>query len=343
MECIKNMVSIIIPCRNEVKYIGECIKSFLNQTYPQELLEIIVCDGLSNDGTGEIIDNFASKNENVIHLINKELTAPKGMNSGIKTSKGEYIIIFGAHAYADKNFVEKNIEMLQKNSMIGCAGGRIITINENKTGKAISLAMSSPFGVGNALFRYADKEMFVDTVAFGAYRKEILKQIGMFDEELVRNQDDELNYRVVKSGYKIILSPDIISYYYSRGSFKKVWKQYEQYGFWKVRVMQKHGKPAALRHLIPMLFVLSEVLGLAVGIFLRPILYLWLLENALYMLLDLFFSIKSVKKEISLLPAVFITAPILHLSYGFGFISGLYSFYINKSSKNVEKNSKMTR
>lgn len=343
MEYINKMVSIIIPSRNEKRYIDECIQSFLHQTYPQELLEIIICDGMSDDGTSEIVEGYTKKYSNIIHLMNEGLTAPKGMNLGIKKSKGEYIIIFGSHAYADKHFVEKNIEMLQKGKNIGCAGGRTVSISKTMKGKAISIAMSSPFGVGNALYRYAKEETFVDTVAFAAYPKKVLEEVGIFDEEFVRNQDDELNYRVTKAGYKIILSPEVVSYYYSRSSYSRVWKQYKQYGFWKVRVMQKHGKPAAIRHLIPMTFVVSEILGLALGIFFRPFLYLWLVENIMYVLLDLFYSIKLTKNQISMLPYVFITAPVLHFSYGLGFLSGLTNFYIFRSAKTISKNTEMTK
>jgi GT2 family glycosyltransferase len=180
-------------------------------------------------------------------------------------------------------------------------------------------------------------------VAFGAYRKEVLDKIGYFDEELVRNQDDELNYRVVKSGYKVLLTPKVKSSYYSRSSLKKLWKQYYQYGFWKVRVMQKHGKPAALRHLIPMLFVTANVLGAALSIFFKPMLYLWLLEIGLYLVCDVAAAMKVSKGNSKLLKYIPLIFPILHISYGVGFMEGLISFYLLKSNKTIEKNTKMSR
>lgn len=338
----KETVSIIIPCRNEKNYIAKCIDSFLKQSYPMELMEIVIADGMSDDGTKDILNEYLQKYNNVRVIENKGLSAPKGMNLGIKSSNKDIIIIFGAHAYADKDFVKNNVKYL-KNKEIGCAGGPIETVNDNKIGKAISLAMSSPFGVGNALFRYAQKETYVDTVAFGAYRRDVLEQIGYFDEELVRNQDDELNYRVIKEGYKIILSPSIKSTYYGRGSYAKLWKQYYQYGFWKVRVMQKHGKPAAIRHLVPMAFVLTNVLGILLGLIFKPILYLWLLEVAAYVLMDVYFSAKLSEKSPSIIACMLPVFPILHLSYGLGFVNGIFAFYIFKSNKIKEKNSKMSR
>ena len=162
--------------------------------------------------------------------------------------------------------------------------------------------MSCPFGVGNALFRFAEKESFVDTVAFGAYRRSLLNEIGVFDEELVRNQDDELNFRVEKSGAKILLSPKIKSTYVGRGDFKKLWRQYYQYGFWKVRVIQKHRRPASIRHLIPLMFVLFLSIGGVLSIFSKLIRVMYFLVLGLYLLLDLLFSIKiSIKKKFSYL------------------------------------------
>lgn len=336
-------VTVVIPCRNENQYIGKCLDSFINQSYPKEYVNIFVCDGLSTDGTVEIIKVYEEKYENVFYVQNKGLTAPKAMNLGIKKSDSDIIIIFGSHAFADKEFIAKNVELLNRDDSIGCSGGTLETINENTKGEGISLAMSSPFGVGNALFRYGKEEKFVDTVAFGAYPRAVLNKIGFFDEELVRNQDDELNFRVVKAGYKILLSPGVKSSYYSRSSLGKLWKQYFQYGFWKVRVMQKHGKVAALRHLVPMLFVIINILGAILSLFSKPILVLWLIEITLYIILNLIFSVKLCKEKIKLLRYVPVTFLILHMSYGLGFLEGLFAFYVFKSKNKINQNTKMSR
>ena len=336
-------VSIIIPCRNEEKSIKNCIDSFLNQSYPKELIEIIIADGMSTDNTRNIIKEISKENPSVRLLDNKKLSAPSGMNLGIKESKSDIIIIFGAHAYADKDFVKENVLALENNE-VGCAGGVITTINDSIKGEAIAEAMSCPFGVGNALFRYADKESFVDTVGFGAYYRDFIISIGAFDEELVRNQDDELNFRVQKTGKKILLSPKIKSTYYSRGDFKKLWRQYYQYGFWKVRVIQKHKKPASIRHLIPLMFVLFLLFGGIASIFYKFIRVGYLLTILFYLILDAVFSMKiSKKKSFKHFKYTFITFPILHISYGIGFILGLFNFYIFKSKRIEENNKKISR
>lgn len=335
-------VSVVIPCRNEKSYIAKCLDSFVNQTYNKDLYEILVCDGFSEDGTRDIIMEYVKKYPFIKLLDNHGRTAPKAMNLGIKNSSADVLIIFSAHAYAKEDFIEQNVKLLE-NKEVGCVGGPIETINEDKKGKAISLAMSSPFGVGNALFRYSNEERYVDTVPFAAYRREVLDKIGYFDEELVRNQDDEINLRVAKAGYKILLSPKIKSWYYARSSYKKLWKQYFQYGFWKVRVMQKHGKPASIRHLVPLLFVLTNIFGLILGLFFKPIFYLWFLQFILYLLCDIIFSVKVAKGDLSVIFYVMPAFPILHLSYGLGFLEGLFVFYFIKSKDLMDKNTKLSR
>lgn len=336
-------VSVVIPCRNEEKYIGKCIESFLKQSYPVELITIIVADGMSTDRTRDIINDIKVEHNNVILLDNIGLSAPKGMNLGIRHTDSEIVIIFGAHAYADENFVLENVKALE-NKEVGCAGGVITTINDSIKGAAIAEAMSCPFGVGNALFRFAEKESFVDTVAFGAYRRSLLDKVGLFDEELVRNQDDELNFRVEKSGAKILLSPKIKSTYFGRGDFKKLWRQYYQYGFWKVRVIQKHKRPASIRHLIPLMFVLFLSVGGVLSVASSLIRWMYLSILGLYLLLDIVFSAKiSFTKNIKYFMYLVVTFPLLHTSYGLGFILGIFNFYIVKNSKLEEKNKEMSR
>jgi len=335
-------VSVVIPCRNEENYIGKCIQSIIDQSYGIDNIEALVCDGCSNDSTQKIIKEYNIKYPQIKLVVNEKRVAPTAMNLGIKAAVGEIIVIFGAHAYMDKNYIKICVEKLE-NADIACVGGRIINISENSMAEAISFSMGSPFGVGNALFRFSEKEQLVDTVAFGAYRRSIFNTIGYFDEELVRNQDDELNFRIAKSGNKILLAPDIVSHYYTRGSFGKLWTQYFQYGFWKVRVIQKHKKPAALRHLIPLLFVISLIGGTVLSPFSRIARYLFITEIILYLSGAITFSLKASKGKFKYVPKMIIAFLILHLSYGIGFLEGLIVFYCLRSNKAVEKNTKSSR
>ena len=213
--------------------------SFLQSNYPNELFNIFLCDGMSDDKTREIIQGIAKNNNQVILLDNLKQTTPFALNIALKKSTADIKIIFGAHATADPNFIIENVRAFENASDIGCTGGVIENVYENHTSKIIGLAMSSPFGVGNAHFRTGTKDGFVDTVAFGAYKKEVFEKVGYFDESLTRNQDDEFNFRVLKNGFRIYLSNKIYSKYYVRGAFDKLFKQYFQYGYWKVFVNKK--------------------------------------------------------------------------------------------------------
>lgn len=335
-------VTVIIPARNEKAYIGKCLDSFVSQTYPKELLKIYVCDGMSEDGTRDIVKEYEAKCGNIYLYDNVKLSAPAGMNTGIRNSRSDIIIIFGAHAYADRDFVANNVKALTSED-IGVSGGPIETISENDIGRAIAMAMSSPFGVGNALFRYSKKKVYVDTVAFGAYWKRVLDDAGYFDEELVRNQDDELNFRVTEKGYRILMSPEIKSYYFSRSSYRKLWRQYFQYGFWKVRVMQKHGKTASVRHIVPLLFVLFNIVGGILGIIFHGIQAAWISVLCIYLLCDVFFSLRCSGNDGRYVLIMIPVFPILHLSYGIGFLEGLVNFYIINSKSAIHKNTQSSR
>lgn len=335
-------VSIVIPCRNEEKHIGKCINSIIEQSYGIENIEVMIADGLSEDRTADIINEYGKLYPQIKYIRNEKKTAPAAMNLGIKSSAGNVIIIFGAHAYMDKDYVKKSVEKLAAQD-IDCVGGRIINLSENRSAEAISRSMGSPFGVGNALFRYSNTEMQVDTVAFGAYKRKVFDKIGLFDEEFVRNQDDEFNFRLTKSGGRILLSPEIISYYYTRGSFSKLWNQYFQYGFWKVRGIQKHKRPAQIRHLVPAGFVLGLILGTALSIFFSWARYIFAFALMAYIIGALVFAIKAAQDKPKFIPGIILSFIILHISYGLGFIEGIFVFYFTKNSDKINKNTKLSR
>ncbi|WBW99449.1 glycosyltransferase family 2 protein [Oceanirhabdus sp. W0125-5] len=342
MKKNKSKVSVVIPCRNEENYIGQCLDYICRQTYGIEHIEVMVCDGMSEDKSRMIVSEYSKKYPSIKLVDNIKKVAPVAMNLGIKESTGDIVIIFGAHAYMDECYVENCVKKLDETDAM-CVGGRIESISENESAEVISKAMSSPFGVGNALFRYSEEETYVDTVAFGAYKREVFEEIGLFDEELVRNQDDEINYRVTKSGMKILLTPIVKSYYYTRGSFAKLWRQYFQYGFWKVRVIQKHNKPAALRHLVPILFVLSLIIGIVLSPFSSIIRNAFVFEIIVYLLCAGIFSLKVCEDKVQQIPRIMISFFILHTSYGLGFLEGIFKFYIRKTNKGIEKYTKTSR
>ena len=334
-------ISVIIPCRNEEHYIEECIQAFLKQDYDLGKFEVLVIDGMSDDDTRKIIHENFSNNKKVRIVDNKRKTTPFALNKGIEESKYEYIIIFGAHAKPKSDFLKRNALAIDEDESIKCAGGIIHNVYLDDTAKYIGLAMSSKFGVGNAIFRTGGKKQYVDTVAFGIYDKSVFKEIGVFDVDLVRNQDDELNYRVTKNKYKILFDPKIQSEYFVRGSLTKLYKQYFQYGYWKVFVAKKHNSVTTFRQLVPLLFFLFITIGGILALISTTFTYLYLIGLLSYVLLAFTSSIiltNSFKAAIN----VFLVFPTLHWSYGWGYFKGLIDFYLIKK-KPGEKHEKITR
>lgn len=318
-------VTIVIPCRNEENYIAKNIQSVLDQDYTG-FCEVFVVDGMSTDNTRNIVEEFEKKFPERVKLIdNPKKFTPDALNTGIEKSSSEIFIILGGHAFLDKSFVSKNVEHLTSDPSLGCTGGVIKNIFENKEGALISKAMSSVFGVGNATFRLGGKKSLVDTVAFGAYWKKVYEQIGGFDEVLVRNQDDDYNFRVTQAGYKILFDPEIVSHYYVRGSYEQLRKQYFQYGYWKVYVNKKHKLVTSVRQLFPVLFILGILTGISLG-FVHS-LFWWITGSVvvLYLMMAFTFAIKLADKIAETFSLVR-TFLILHFAYGFGYLKGIIDF-----------------
>ena len=216
------MVSIIIPCRDERRFIEKCLLSIIANDYPKESLQVLVVDGMSEDGTREILNQFSGKYPFIKMLDNPKKIVPVALNIGIKQARGNVIIRMDAHNVYGKDYISKCVKYLRKYN-IDNVGGICITLPGRNTllAQSIALALSHPFGVGNAHFRIGLKgPKYVDTVPFGCYKREVFEKIGLFDEDLVRNQDDELNVRLQRNGGKILLVPEIVSYYYARDSLE---------------------------------------------------------------------------------------------------------------------------
>lgn len=324
-------VSIVIPCRNEENFIIDCIQSCLNSDYTKTLIEVIVCDGLSTDNTVGLIKEKFESDSRVKILINSKMTTPFALNLGIKNSYAPYVMILGAHSKISSNYIINAINVLEEKPEIGCAGGLLKNQFSDDVSKAISKAMSSTFGVGSAHFRTGLKSGFVDTVAFGVYRKNIFDEIGFFDEELTRNQDDEFNFRLLKSGYKIWLDIDSYADYFVRSSWKKLRTQYFQYGYWKVFVNTKHKIITTLRQLVPVALVLYLLFTLPVILIsYSPLTILYFLFLLVYLLFVFIGSITikpdSFLEFINVMRAIF----TLHLAYGYGYLLGIVDFVIRR-------------
>ncbi len=333
-------VSIVIPCRNEENYIIRCLNSIMVQDYADAKVEVFVCDGISTDSTVTHVEKHIASHPNVHLLKNEKQTTPYALNLGINASKSDVVIILGAHSELYPNYVSKCIEAFSFETQIGCTGGVIENVYENETAEVIGKAMSSSFGVGNAHFRTGNRDGIVDTVAFGAYKREVFDKVGLFDEELIRNQDDELNYRVTSAGYKIYLYNEIRSKYYVRASYKKLFKQYEQYGYWKVYVNKKHKTVTTFRQLVPLFFVLYLILGVISFLFGYLFLVSYLIGLLLYAVGGFLFAWNSASRNFQI-PHIQKVFFILHFSYGWGYLKGIIDFFI--LGKKIKKSEALTR
>ena len=320
-------VSIVLPIRNEAAFIARGLQAIVSQNYPVERMEVIISDGMSTDGTRDIVQSFCARYPNMHLIDNPGKIVPTGLNAALAQARGEIIVRVDGHCEIAADYVSRCVQHLVQDG-VDAVGGPLETIGQTRLAQAIALAMSSAFGVGGSAFRtVSDRTLLTDTVAFPAFTRAALEKAGAFDEELVRNQDDEYNYRLRKLGAKILLAADVHSRYYSRSSLRSLWRQYFQYGYYKVRVMQKHPWQMRPRQFAPPLFIATLLLSLLMAPFASVGLYLLVLIAGLYALANVGASVLAASKNgwklLPFLPVIFAT---LHASYGAGFLVGLVAF-----------------
>ena len=334
-----SLISIIIPCRNEEKFIAKCLDSVLEFECDREF-EVLIVDGMSDDATRNIVKEYQNRFPQIRLLENRQKTVPYAMNIGIKEAKGDIIVRLDAHAKFPKDYLKQLLFWKEKLNADN-VGGVVKTLPPNNTAKAkaIALALSSPFGVGNSYFRVGAKEpMRVDTVPFGCYDKDTLLKLGLYDTDLTRNQDDELNARLIQNGKKIWLIPNIVIDYYARSSFKALFKMFYQYGYFKPLVNKKLKHPATIRQFVPLIFVLFIFIGLISIFFSKIALKLYLAGLSFYFALSAFFGFKLAKKEknLKLVPYLLFSFFIIHFAYGLGYLKGILDFIVlNKVKKDI--------
>ncbi len=323
-----NFVSVIVPCYNEEKNIGFLLEALNQQIYPLELIDIIIIDGLSTDQTLEVINDHKEKNNklNIKVLSNPLKNIPSALNIGIRNSSGEVIVRMDAHSIPDPDYIRICVEDLN-NKLGSNVGGRWIIIpgSKSKMGKCISLAASHPFGVGDAKYRYSSEAGYVDTVPFGAFYRNLIDEIGYFNEDLLANEDYEFNVRIRNSGRKIYFDPRIKTQYVARDTIPNLSKQYWRYGYWKFRMLRKNPDTLRWRQAIPPVFVAGIIL-LGLIAFFIPITRFLLVSLMLLYVLVLFIgtlSVINLKKEPFCLFGIPIAIIVMHFSWGLGFLFSL--------------------
>ena len=319
-------VSVIMPCRNEARYIVGVLEAILRQQEPPGGFEVVVADGLSIDGTRERVLGVAARDPRVRLVDNADHFTPHGLNAAIAAARGEVIVRMDAHTDYAPDYIAACVRTLEASGADN-VGGPWVARGTGYLSRAIAAAFQSPFAVGGARGHRVRYEGPVDTVYLGCWRKEAFAKFGPFDEELVRNQDDEHNLRITRGGGRVWQSPAIRSWYVPRASIGALFRQYAQYGYWKVRVIQKHHLPASVRHLVPGAFVALLLAGAAAAPFLPAAALATAALAAAYLACTLLAAlVTAARSQLRLAPALPVVFAAYHFGYGTGFLRGLVDF-----------------
>lgn len=322
-------VSVIVPCRNEIKYIAACLDTILSNSYPKDKMEIIVVDGLSEDGTRDILNDLSNKYKLIRIIDNPKRNIPTAMNLGIQQAKGDVIMKIDAHSKYDSEYIIKCVKY-QIDYKADNVGGIVNIIPRENTfiSKSIAKVLVQPFGSGNAYIKIgSEKPRWSDSAFVGCFRREVFEKLGLFDENLSRGSDMDLNKRIIKNGGKILLVPEIITNYYCDANFKSFWKHNYSDGVWTTHVIKYGSMAFSFRHLVPLFFVANIIFLPFLSLFFAPFIWLFLSILGIYLFVvvsvtaKMYFSEKDKNiRYLYLFPWAFI---IRHFSHGLGAIYGL--------------------
>jgi len=328
-------VSVIVPCRNEARFIARCLESIVANDYPRDKLEILVVDGMSDDQTWNIVGDIARERPEVKGLRNPRLITPAALNLGISHARGEIVFRIDAHARVARDYLRLCVEGLRKHEADNIGGAmETLPAHDGLVAKAIAASMSHPFGVGNSDFRVGTEQVIAtDTVFGGCYRREVFERIGLFNERLMRTQDMEFNQRLRKAGGRILLDPTIRCCYYASPDLKSFARHNFDDGMWAILPFA-HSEvvPVRIRHLVPGAFTGAIILSSILGIWLEPLRFLLVAMMGIYVAASLVSSIhiawrKHDFRYACLLPLVL---GIRHFAYGFGSLYAVMKLVCNR-------------
>ncbi len=320
-------VTIILPVRNEQDFIEKTLETVFAQDYPADRIEILVVDGMSDDATADIVERLTADRPNLRLLKNPRRLQSFGMNLGIGEAKGEFIIRMDGHALYGPDYVRVCVELLQRGDAIE-VGGVQQAIGTDYFSRAVAIAMTHPFGVGDARFRYTDREIYADTVFLGAWKRQALLDFGGFTNEV--NEEGDLNFRLREAGHRILVSPRIRLKYIVRKSLFGLMRQYAWYGRARVHTLVKYPDSILYRHLVAPLFVVSLLLSAMV----YPLSWeLGVVVPSVYGVSNFLISAwAGFRKGVRFIPALWIVFLTMHVSWGIGFFGGILKFGVPKIS-----------
>lgn len=325
-------VSVIVPCRNERRFIAALVESLAANDYPSDRREILVIDGMSDDGTRDVLRELHGRHPELRVLDNPERITPAALNRGIEAARGDIIIRADAHAAYPPSYVRLLVEALEATGA-GNVGGmkRFVAGGPGPMAEAIALALGHPFGSGGARYRRPTSEIIaVDTVPFGCFPRRVFERVGLFDPELVRNQDDEFNARLLRAGERVLLVPGVQVDFFARTSLRLLWRMHSQYGLFKPLVVRKLGGLPTLRQLAPAGFLLALVAAAAAAILAPPVGRPLLLALAgVYLAASVVVSfstaLRTRRLAACLMPLAFAA---MHFGYASGYLAGLPSAFL---------------
>lgn len=321
-------VSVIIPCYNEVATIQPLLDALYDQTYPRQAMEVVISDGSSTDGTQAAIEDWQSSHSDlrVTVIVQPSRGIPAALNIALKAAKGAIIVRLDAHSKPNPEYVARSVETLEAGKAENVGGvWDIQPGNKGWIARSIAAAAGHPIGVGDARYRFTNQAGFVDTVPFGAFHRDLLDRIGMFDETLLTNEDYEFNTRVLQSGGRIWLDPGIRSAYMARDTLGTLAKQYWRYGYWKVQMLRRYPETLRWRQALPPVFVAGLALLVLLSPFWKVAIWTLLSVASLYLVILGLAGIQLAirKKDIFLVPGVPLAIAAMHFSWGTAFLWGL--------------------
>ena len=318
-------VAIAIPTLNEERFISRCLDSIIKQTFKFEKMDVMIIDGGSNDKTKDIVAEYQKSHQNIRFIENKKKIQSVAFNIGFKKSTAPYIIRLDAHAEYDSKYISLCIENLKQDEKRGNVGGRcnILPFNQSIWAQTNAILNHSRFGIGGAAFRVSNEAHNTDSVPFGAFPRKIIEKIGGMREDLPRGEDNEYNSRIRKAGYKIFFDPNIISSYFARPTLGASCKQMYANGNSIGYLYYIDREAIGIRHLVPLLFVVSGLFSIIISVLWSPFCYVFCGGLALYIIADAIASIMGAKDNVKCTLPLFILFFCVHVSYGMGTIAGL--------------------